>query len=60
MGRGSCELIEELKDIISKNFSFRDLKYRADCVPHQVNIDDFGIKAQTLKALPAAAGASRG
>lgn len=59
MGRGDCELIEELKDIISKNFSFRDLKYHADCVPHQVYINDFGIKAQTLKALPATASASR-
>jgi hypothetical protein len=54
MGRGDCELIDEMKDVISKNFSFQDLKYRADCVPHEVNIDDFGIKAQVLRALPAA------
>ena len=60
MGHGDCELIEQMKDIISKNFSFRDLSYRTDCVPHEVNIDDFGIKAQALKALPAAASASRG
>jgi hypothetical protein len=59
MGHGDCELIQEMKDIISNNFSFRDLNYRTDCVPHEVNIDDFGIKAQTLKALPAAASASR-
>jgi hypothetical protein len=52
MGHGNCELIEQLKDIISKNFSFRDLNYRTDCVPHEVNIDDFGIKAQALKAVP--------
>lgn len=60
MGRGDCELIDEMKDVISKNFSFQDLKYRTDCVPHEVNIDDFGIKAQVLRALPAAASASRG
>jgi hypothetical protein len=60
MGHGDCELIDEMKDIISKNFSFRDLKYRTNCVPHEVNIDDFGIKAQTLKALPASASAARG
>jgi hypothetical protein len=60
MGRGNCELIDEMKDIISKNFSFRDLNYRTDCVPHQINIDDFGIKGQALKALPTAASASRG
>jgi hypothetical protein len=59
MGHGDCELIEQMKDVISKNFSFRDLNYRTDCVPHEVNIDDFGIKAETLKALPTAASASR-
>lgn len=60
MGHGDCELIAELKDIITKNFSLRDLNYRTDCVPHEVNIDDFSIKAQALKPLPAAASASRG
>jgi hypothetical protein len=61
MGRGDCELIGELKDILLKNFSLRELSYRADCVPHQVNIDDFGIKADALKPLPAAPpGAGRG
>jgi hypothetical protein len=59
MGHGDCELIDEMKDIISKNFSFRDLSYRTDCVPHQVNIDDFGIKAQALKPLAGAVAASR-
>lgn len=58
MAHGDCELIDEMKDIISKNFSLRDLTYRTDCVPHQVNIDDFSIKAQVLKALPAVAKAS--
>jgi len=58
MAHGDCELIDEMKDIISKNFSLRDLSYRTDCVPHQINIDDFSIKAQVLKALPAAAKAS--
>lgn len=61
MSNGDCELIEQLKGIISKNFSLRDLSYRTDCVPHEVNLDDFSIKAQALKALPAAvANASRG
>jgi hypothetical protein len=53
MSHGNCELIEEMKDLISKNFSLRELDYRTDCVPHEVNIDDFSIKAQALKALPA-------
>jgi hypothetical protein len=53
MSHGDCELIDEMKDLISKNFSLREVNYRTDCVPHQVNIDDFSIKAQALKELPA-------
>jgi hypothetical protein len=53
MSHGDCELIDEMKDLISKNFSLREVDYRTDCVPHEVNIDDFSIKAQALKELPA-------
>ena len=51
MGRGDCELIHEMKDLISKNFTLRDVGYRADCTPHEVNIDDFTIKTEALKPL---------
>jgi hypothetical protein len=54
IGRGDCELIEEMKDILSKNFSLRDLNYRTDCVPHEVSVNDFSVKAEILKPLPAA------
>jgi hypothetical protein len=60
MGRGDCELVDELKDLIAKNFSLRDLDYRTDCVPHQLTLDDFSVKAQALKPLPAAVAAARG
>jgi hypothetical protein len=50
---GDCELMDEIKDVLTKNFSFRDLKYRTDCVPHQVNINDFSVNAEVLKPLPA-------
>ncbi len=53
MGRGDCELIDEMKDLILKNFTLRDVRYRADCTPHQVNIDDFTIKTEALKPLDA-------
>jgi hypothetical protein len=59
MGHGDCELIDEMKDLISKNFSLRDLNYRTDCIPHEVNIDDFSVKAQVLKALPAPMAATK-
>jgi hypothetical protein len=55
MGHGDCELLDEMKDIITKNFSLRDLSYRTDCVPHQINIEDFNVKAEALKAMPAMA-----
>lgn len=57
MGHGDCELIDEMKDVLSKNFSLRDLSYRTTCVPHQVGIDDFSVRAEVLKALPAAVAA---
>jgi hypothetical protein len=50
---GDCELIKEMKDLITKNFSLSDLKYRTDCIPYEVNVEDFRIEAQALKALPA-------
>jgi len=50
---GDCELIHEMKDILSKNFSLRDLNYRTDCTPGEVNSNDFSVKAETLKPLPA-------
>lgn len=61
MSHGDCELIDEMKDLISKNFSLREVNYRTDCVPHQVNIDDFTITAQALKELrPPLKGYSKG
>ncbi len=59
MAHGDCELVDELKDIISKNFSLRNMNYRTDCVPYQVNIDDFSVKAEALKPLAAPVEAKR-
>src|SRR5258708_17998250 len=53
IGRGDCELIHEMKDILSHNFSLRDLNYRTDCMPYEVNINDFSVKAAILNPLPA-------
>ena len=53
MSGGDCELISEMKDLITKNFSLSDLNYRTDCIPYEINVEDFKIEAQALKA-PAA------
>jgi hypothetical protein len=52
MDDGDCELIEQLKTPISNNFSLKDVDYRTDCVPHQINLNGFSIKAQALVAVP--------
>ena len=51
IGHGDCELITEMKDILSKSFSLRDLNYRTNCVPHEVNVNDFSVKGEILKPL---------
>lgn len=53
MGEGDCELIQGMKGVITQNFSLRDVEYRTDCVPHQVSLDGFAIKAQALRVSPA-------
>jgi hypothetical protein len=59
MGDGDCELIQEMKDLIIKNFSLRDLRYRADCVPHELSLDSYAIKGQALKEMPLRSNGSR-
>jgi hypothetical protein len=53
MGEGDCELIQGMKDVITQNFSLRDVEYRTDCFPHQVTLDGFAVKVQALRASPA-------
>jgi hypothetical protein len=50
MGDGDCELIEQVKDLISKSFALRELQYRSECVPHEIVVDGFAVKAQALIA----------
>ena len=53
MGGGDCELIQQMKDLITQNFSLRNLDYRTRCPPHGVTIDAFEVKGQALRAIPA-------
>lgn len=52
IGEGACELIQGMKDLITKNFTLRDIDYRTDCFPHQVTLDSFAVKGQALRAMP--------
>jgi hypothetical protein len=61
MDSGDCELVEQLKELIAKNFSLQDLNYRTDCFPHEASVFGFSVKALALKALsqPASAAENR-
>lgn len=52
MGDGDCELIQGMKDLITKNFTLRDIEYRTSCFPHQLSMGGFAVKGQALRALP--------
>jgi hypothetical protein len=52
MDDGDCELVNQLKDTISKSFALKDLKYETDCVPHQIMINGYHVKADALIAVP--------
>jgi len=60
MGEGDCELIQGMKDLITKNFSLRDVEYRTNCVPHELWTDSYAVKGQTLRAVPLKSSAMKG
>ena len=60
MGDGDCELIQAMKDLITKNFTLRDVEYRANCVPHELWIDSYEVKGEALRALPTNSNALKG
>jgi hypothetical protein len=60
MGDGDCELIQGMKDLITKNFSLRDIEYRTSCTPNYFIVDGFAIKGQALRAVPLTSSAFEG
>jgi hypothetical protein len=52
LGEGSCELIQDMKDLITQNFSLRNVDYRTSCHPHELTLDGFAVKGEALRALP--------
>ncbi len=49
LGTSECELVYQFKDLFTKAFSFRDLKYHALCFPHDVTLLDYSVRGQVLK-----------
>jgi len=54
MGEGDCELMQSMKELALKNFSLRDVKYRTDCVPGEVDTYGFSVTGEALKAAASA------
>jgi hypothetical protein len=60
MGDGDCELIQDMKDFITKNFTLRGIEYRTNCVPHELWMDSYAVKGQALRAVPLKSSAMKG
>jgi hypothetical protein len=54
MDYGSCELIQQMQDLITKNFAIQNLQYRTDCFPHDLNLHGFSVKGMALTAVSTA------
>jgi hypothetical protein len=50
MGDGDCELIDAMKDVITKSFSLRGVDYVTHCIPHGQSLDSYSIKGEVLRA----------
>lgn len=51
---GDCELIEQMRDVLTKNFEFKQSNYRATCVPKQMTLNSYLIRGEVLKPVEAA------
>lgn len=49
MGDGDCELIDQMHDFITKNFSEQNVNYHTACVPHDSSAFSFAIHGEFLK-----------
>jgi hypothetical protein len=54
MDYGACELIQQMKDLITQSFAMRDLQYRTDCLPNEFSLSAFSVKGKALTAVSTA------
>ena len=54
MGDGDCELVDQMKDLITKNFSLRVVEYSTRCVPNQLPLGSYAVRGQALTAVATA------
>jgi hypothetical protein len=53
MGDGECEIVEQLKPVLTAGFALQGLDYRTHCVPHQVSLGDYSVSGKVLMPGPA-------
>jgi hypothetical protein len=58
MDPGECELVDQIKGLLTKDFSLRDVRYHTICTPYDETLLDYDVQAQVLK--PLSAGRSAG
>jgi hypothetical protein len=51
MGQGECEIVEKLKPVLTAGFDLQDLEYRTSCTPHQIGLNDYGVRGKVLQPI---------
>lgn len=51
MDFGECELLQQIKPVITGDYSVRDLQYQTACVPHDATISDFELHGDFPKPI---------
>jgi hypothetical protein len=50
MDFGECELLQQIKPVVTGDFSASALEYRTACVPYEATISDYDLSGEFLKA----------
>jgi hypothetical protein len=51
MGKGDCELVQGMKDLVTKGFAMRGLDYSTSCFPGELTNDGFVVRGDVLKVM---------
>jgi hypothetical protein len=56
MEEGDCELMDHMRYVLLQGFAFKNLDYKATCVPHTQTLGSWGVKGLVLRPPAASAG----
>lgn len=51
MGMGECELVDQMRPMLEKGFALRNTSYQTSCVPKQISVADYSVKAEVLRPI---------